>query len=759
MKKTNLLSLLKKGMFLVVLISTLSSLVFAASKTNNAKKFYMDLLENAQKHMDSLSESSGIGAKVGEIVINEVSKVSYTDDVKKLYRDFYSKFYDDNIEELKEEFPDKDAAIEDAMQGYVDSEDKQDITITFDKEKDLFHVNKNNVKYLYDSKADKIYVEKEDGSVVYCEPTYEMVSDVSSLVGNNNIAEFQASSMILKNVINNLKDDYFKEEKKNNVNTYILSMNKNQMIELIENVFNGLLKDQEFKALVLSQGVSEEEYESTIKDVIDEAKEALSEIENFKFEIRVSLKAKKLSAFGFELVMDNNCFKLDIKGEDGKELLKSKKLSFNLEFVTEDEEYKINGNVSIDNKKIAFELNTHEKYGYYQKYETNYTYSVVFETLDNKEFKKSNKMQFTIVEQEDDNNIYDLKVIVSTNDKKSLDKSKEITAEVFENDEDELDGKFIIKGTDNKELLKSSEIKIEDYIGDSQKSSEEVIITAIDKKELLKSSNIEIKDCDDYRTKLLLGIKANDKKSIMESHNIEITDYSVAYGEYGPDIYVIKANDNNNFFESKDIEISYTSDRTYRDTFEIKIKSLDNKAFKESEKIKVEGRVDDVEFTLELESLDKKSLFKANSFKGVFEAYPLYKDKEKGYVKATKEDCGYEGYVKVTLNDKEVTIDYLNYAEDPEFLRILYPELMNCYSIHSDELHGKMRVLENVDVSKMMDISNAKESTKKEVSKILGVEYFDYEEWYETFMKEYEEKLNSIYEEDEEFYDVVEVAQ
>ena len=75
-KKTNLVSLLKKGMFLVVLISTLSSFVFAATKANNAKKYYMDLLQSVENHLNSISESSLIGAKAGEIVINQINKVT-----------------------------------------------------------------------------------------------------------------------------------------------------------------------------------------------------------------------------------------------------------------------------------------------------------------------------------------------------------------------------------------------------------------------------------------------------------------------------------------------------------------------------------------------------------------------------------------------------------------------------------------------------------------------------------------------------------
>ncbi len=694
-------------LFCSILTFALMSLAFAMNGSSNAKKFYTNLLKDISERYKTVETSPLLDTEIGKMTIKA----------------FESRKYSDTSEE-------------DPMSSYIKElftvgESKSEQTIIFDRALGKYYSKKQSdqdgvVEYLYDENRDLIYAKEKDGSIAYCKPTSNMLTDVDSFI-NRSTEETKVISFVLDKCIDNLKDNYFLERKDNGLNQYIISLDKNQMRDFLVNVYLDLAQDDDFKEYAIQTlGASAETWSEDANAAIEGVKERFDNLEEGKFELVFTLKGKNiknLAGIKFLYKADDEEFIFELVGEKGKTLSKSKECSFKFSYNDNSAE----GMVSFGDKKIIFEMSS------ITKSDTNFEENAVkleIVTLDNKPFKKSSNIEMKLMASMNKSykdyyadktietkSLNELGVSISTEDKKSFTDSKKIVVKVntseryestdLENKVDSQDGySLVIVGNDNKAILKSNEISISIAYEDSDDNDNKIVIRSKDNKEILKSTNVEIVFVDGTISKLAFVIKSNDKKPIKESTDVEFLDYMSSVEENEANKYTIKAYDKKKFKDSKDLEFTYTEAGKENPTVGVRVSILDKKSFLETGKMKVSGFVDGGHFEANIESKDKKSLLKTNEFKLSFN----YESEDK------------KNYIDFTMDEKSFKAKM---HSDSELLGIKY---IQDYDV-------EYTALKESNIGKLIDINNAKEKSQKEVSEILGVYYYDSEAYMEELLK------------------------
>ena len=775
-KKTNLVSKIKAVLFIMVLISTLSSIVFAATKGSNAKKFYLDALNKISSRLDKMEESSILGAKFEDIVISRTFDAKadyekYNEELKEYedaeegsYEYYYlqelKEIYEPNGEDLIKErlikLKESDPSLYEIMLNshhntvelYHDYKEYNEERIILDMENKNFYkkeIDNDSVKErYYNSSENKLYAKKEDGTVVFCIPEASMLEEFEDIFEVTNKNYKEVYKIIEDALIKNLKDDYFKDSKENGINVYTISFNKEQFKEYIVNVITDLFNSNEFKEIVLKEAeIDESEFYEALPEAIESIKEIFDEIEDLKIELSVMMKGNDFAGIRFELKLNDDILQFELMGEKGKALKKSTNGTLKINYKSNSEEYVLNGLISCNKKEIVVELTTHsltqtinwKTYSYEPKV-SDHKMTFTIKGLDGKELRKSSKIQLEhYIENCHDGCVYnDYKYIIESNNKKSLDKADEITIKYIrmycydENKKPIINNDKVVIHGDNKELLKSKQITFDYFIGEhseydpedfeeeyDEEPRESIIIKSNDGKELSKSLDMSLEFYYEDELESKMNIKMNDR-SIKKLNYFLLT--------VDDDIYIFEAkcNDKKNFFESTDFEVNFTDKNYPNGSFSIKIKSLDKLGFKDTKKLQIEALNEGINYLFVFESKDNKSILESNNMKITFEFKEISEDTE----------------IKGVIDGRNIDINAVN-------------SYMSYCSRFTENYIISFKELDKFNFNDVMNTSNAVEVSRREVADILGIYYFDFEEFYNSMMSSYYDEL-----EEENFYEVVE---
>ncbi|MBQ9280461.1 MAG: hypothetical protein IJ215_05430 [Clostridia bacterium] len=552
------LSLLRLMLFTLIVVIATNSIVFAAtSNMEPAKKEFVNILESVNKVLKDKTKN------VTELPKKGVVESKTTTEMKASY------------------FSDEEYTSE------------TEYKITFDMDDGKFIIHTGNISLFIDEKDNRLYFKEDNGSEIFMAELSEefklMLKEfINEYTKEDSRVEVEIVSEVIDAVIKNLDNKYFTTGKKdaNGVIEYKLSFDAKGLSDFVYNVTNTLTENKKFVAAMKEYMEADYYYYKsfTEDDVIKEMNretlyimDSLNDMENLKLEISLFEKGtgvKNLTGVKFNFEADENKLALDLTGDAGKTLMKSKKFDLHFQAISDDNEVKMD--VKVDEKKITIELLSREHHEGYDWDSVDWNSDMsIYEIFNNIKIVKEERTSQMLIE-------------ISTKDDKVFEKTgnieimlknveKNLDLELNQiNSESEEISVLVIRSTDGNQFAKSKEIEIFAKDGD-EILEDKIIITTTDNKAFEESKSIELR-MDDFSLRLI----ADDNKELRKSTDLKLW---MKAGDEEFEVIHVKANDKKAFDKTGDIEIHYDVDGSKMD---MQVKSKDKKALKDSQNLFIE---------------------------------------------------------------------------------------------------------------------------------------------------------------------------